>query len=117
MEKHTKSPEKTPKSLDTVSEGMPIETGNAEVSREFAQPPLLPRKKQPRGRPRKIIPTWVTGRAYDFRIPLAQVWGKLNEPLLAAKTEEEVQRAFEENSQPYASHFVQDRVSDVFTLP
>lgn len=73
-------------------------------------------KKHHRGRPQEIPRNWITGRAYDLRIQLQQVWSKLGGPLLAAKTEEEVKAAFEEYGSAYASNFVPERVPDVFIL-
>lgn len=72
--------------------------------------------KRPRGRPAKIAAGTVFGRADNHRHQLKQVWGKLETPLLAAQTVEEVQAAFENHGQPYASHFVPSQASDVLAL-
>ena len=73
-------------------------------------------KKKPRGRPRKIPLNWVTGRAYNYRLQLQQVWSKLEAPLLAAKTVEEITAAFESHGQPSASGLVPERAADILAL-
>jgi hypothetical protein len=71
---------------------------------------------KPRGRPPTIPRSWVTGRAYNYKIQLGQVWPRLQGSLLEAQTEEEVERAFENNGQPYAQNFVPAMASDILAL-
>jgi len=67
-----------------------------------------------RGRNCPILPlalcrtdlVWVIGWAYNKSIQLGQVWPKLQAPLLACKTEEEVTAAFKLYAEPYADSFV-----------
>jgi hypothetical protein len=73
-------------------------------------------KKKHRGRKQELPRNWVTGRAYDLSVQLKLVWLNLGVPLLAARTEEEVKAAFEENAKSYSSNFVPERVSDIFAL-
>ena len=114
MKKHKKIAKNPQKPLDPFSAETRLEGQKAKRARDRVQ---LPRwEKQHGGRPQTMPPSWVTGRAYNARIQLQQVWPKLSGPLLAAKTEEEVKSAFEEFAKPYASDFVPDRVSDVFAL-
>jgi hypothetical protein len=51
--------------------------------------------KRGRGRPVKVVPTSVTGRASNCRDLLPRIWNELEGPLLAAEGPEEVVRAFE----------------------
>jgi hypothetical protein len=52
-------------------------------------------RKRGRGRPVKIVPTTVTGRARNYRDLLPRIWDELEAPLLAAKTPDDVVKAFE----------------------
>src|SRR6266700_8407066 len=52
-------------------------------------------EKRGRGRPYKIRPSEVSGRAYNYRLIFSQTWDLLSEHLLRATTEEEVLQAFE----------------------
>ena len=72
--------------------------------------------KTKRGRPPKSALNLVTGHAYNFRIQLGQVWGNLEGPLLASRTEEEVKAAFEKHAQPYARDYVPALISDIVAL-
>jgi hypothetical protein len=51
--------------------------------------------KRGRGRPNKVVPTAVTGRAWNYRDSLPRIWSELEGPLLAAKGPEDVVKAFE----------------------
>jgi hypothetical protein len=51
--------------------------------------------KRGRGRPIKVVPTAVTGRAWNYRDLLPRIWNELEGPLLAAKTTDDVVKAFE----------------------
>ena len=73
-------------------------------------------KKNNRGRKRKLPWSTVTGRASDYQFQLGEVWHSLGTPLLAAKTEEEVTKAFNQFGQPYAGDFVPRLSSDIFLL-
>lgn len=72
--------------------------------------------KRGRGRPQTIQRSWVIGRADNDRLKLSQVWARLAGPLLAAKSEDQVQAAFEERGQPYTSDFVPRATSDICEL-
>jgi hypothetical protein len=69
-----------------------------------------------RGRPNKIEPSWVIGRAQNYRWMLAKVWTKLGEPLIGTATEEQVIAAFESHGLPYAQEFVPRFASDILAL-
>jgi hypothetical protein len=72
-------------------------------------------KKRSRGRPQKIPRAWVTGRAFNSRIGLSQVWPKLCDPLLAAQTEDQIIAAFENHGQPYSGDYVR-QAPDILAL-
>jgi hypothetical protein len=72
--------------------------------------------KKGRGRPESIPRSWVTGRAYNYRFALAQVWPKLSGPLVAATTGQEIASAFENHAQPYVGEFVPRLVPDILVL-
>ena len=59
-----------------------------------------------RGRPPKMLATEVFGRAQNYQWILEQLWKSLREPLLQARTEEEIIRALTENAGSYAREFV-----------
>ena len=63
--------------------------------------PLDTFSKRPRGRPRKVSPSEIRGRAYNYRRMLDQVWDRLWSLLAQAQTEEDVIRAFDEGASPY----------------
>ncbi len=60
--------------------------------------------------------SWVVGRAGNHGVRLTQVWAKLEAPLLAARTEQDIANAFENYGQPYTSHFVPALVGDILAL-
>jgi hypothetical protein len=63
-------------------------------------------KKRPRGRPRRVSPSEVSGRAQNYRGVLNQVWDQLWPLLEQAQTKEDVIRAFDERASPYAQEFM-----------
>jgi hypothetical protein len=73
-------------------------------------------KKSNRGRKRELPWETVTGRASNYDFQLRDVWQRLEIPLLAAKTEEEVTEAFNRFAQPYAGDFVPRLSSDILSL-
>jgi len=75
-------------------------------------------EKRRRGRPPKISPTVVFGRAENYRKMLTQVWPQLRDPLLTASggTEEEVTKAFETYAQPYSQSFVPGLASHILEV-
>jgi hypothetical protein len=75
-------------------------------------------EKRRRGRPPRIRPATVWGRAENYRMMLAEVWPKLRDPLLAIETgrEEDVIRAMENYAQPYAQDFVPGLASDILRV-
>src|SRR5215470_13101848 len=52
-------------------------------------------EKPSRGRPRKIQPSWVRGRADNYRYILDQVWDRVSPHLLKAEKREDVIASFE----------------------
>lgn len=78
-----KKPRKNPqKSLDSLSE-------------EHKKP----------GRPPRVRPSEVYGRALNYRSTLGLIWDKLREPLLKASSEAEIVQAFEGCASGYAREF------------
>jgi len=73
-------------------------------------------KKNNRGRKRKLPWSTVTVRASNYQFQLGEVWHRLRTPLLAAKTEEEVTKAFNQFGQPYSGDFVPRLSSDILLL-
>jgi hypothetical protein len=61
--------------------------------------------KRGRGRP-GVRKSEIWGRGDNFRIIFGQIWKDLGEPLLKAKTQEEVTKAFEDFGKPYDHQFV-----------
>jgi hypothetical protein len=59
-----------------------------------------------RGRPAKVRPSEVYGRAENFRGILDQVWDQLWPLLSKAQTDDDVTRAFHEGAHPYDQSFV-----------
>lgn len=77
--------------------------------KEAAQKLALPIdtfSKQPRGRPKKVNPSEIRGRAYNYRRMLDQVWDQLWFRLAQAQTEEDVIRAFDGGASPYTQEFI-----------
>src|SRR5438552_7715968 len=52
-------------------------------------------QKRRRGRPRKVVPGVLKGRAQNYRAILQNVWERLSPSLLQAQTEDDVIRAFQ----------------------
>jgi hypothetical protein len=109
MPKRKNGREKLRKELDKVFAKMPSNRQRTAVRDSHSE-------KKVRGRPRKIPLSWVTGRAYNHAIQLKQVWPRLEAPLLAAQTVEEVQTAFENCAQPYTRDFVPERAADILVV-
>ena len=63
-------------------------------------------QKRPRGRPRRVSPSEISGRAQNYRGILNQVWDQLWPLLEQAQTKEDVIRAFDERASPYAQEFM-----------
>lgn len=77
--------------------------------KETTREPVLPLdafSKRPRGRPRKVNPSEIRGRADNYRRMLNQVWDQLWLLLAQAQTADDVIRAFEEGAIPYTQQFV-----------
>lgn len=62
-------------------------------------------EKRGRGRP-GVRPAEIAGRAGNYRLILDQVWDRLWPSLSKAKTQEEVNRAFQEGTNPYERELV-----------
>jgi hypothetical protein len=73
-------------------------------------------KKNNRGRKRALLYKTLTGRASNYEFQLSQVWQRLETPLLAAETENEVTIAFNQFAQPYDGDFVPRLSSDILLL-
>lgn len=63
-------------------------------------------KRPARGRPRRVIPSEIRGRADNYRLILNQVWDRLWGLLALAQTQEDVIRAFDEGARPYTQEFM-----------
>ena len=63
-------------------------------------------RKRGRGRPPRMRPTEIRGRADNYRFILGQVWDRLSPGLLRATTDQEVIDSFLEGAPPYAQEFV-----------
>lgn len=69
-----------------------------------------------RGRPQKVRPSEVYGRALNYRGIFERVWDKLREPLLKTTADAEVTQAFESHGQPYTREFVPALAGLVFKV-
>ncbi len=114
--KRKKATKKASRPLDKVSAKRPSGTRKAGQGEPVAKAEVHYSTRRPRGRPQKIPRNWVTGRAYNYRIQLSQVWPRLEGSLLGAQTEEEVTDAFENHAKPYAQNFVPAMASDILAL-
>ena len=63
-------------------------------------------EKPGRGRPPRVRPTEIRGRADSFRFIFGKVWDRLSPRLLRATTDQEVIDSFLEGAAPYAQDFV-----------
>jgi len=72
--------------------------------------------KSGRGRPPKMRPSEVYGRALNYRTIFGQVWDKLGEPLLNTTSEAEVAQSFEAYAPQYAYEFVPLLVRLIFEI-
>jgi hypothetical protein len=78
------------------------------IRKDAAPRPVLPLdtfSKRPRGRPKKVSPSEIRGRADNYRRMLEQVWDGLWLLLAQAQTEEDVIRAFDKGASPYTQQF------------
>jgi hypothetical protein len=73
-------------------------------------------KKNNRGRKRRLPWETVTGRAANYEFQLNEVWHRLGTSLLAAKTVDDVTKAFKQFGQPYDGDFVPRLSSDILLL-
>ena len=62
--------------------------------------------KRLRGRPQKVIPSEIRGRADNYRWILNDMWDQLWPLLTQAQTNEDVITAFNQGASPYAQQFV-----------
>lgn len=62
--------------------------------------------KKPRGRPRRVRPSEVYGRALNYRETFSRVWDKLADALLKSTSETDVVQVFNRYAAPYAHEFV-----------
>lgn len=74
------------------------------------------REKRGRGRPRDVCHSEVFGRAKNYRQCFEYFWTRLRDPLLAAKTVQQVTEAFETHADAYAREFVPRLAEDIFKL-
>jgi len=116
MPKRQEGGKKARKALDRVSAKALSKGQKAKQSKAGAKTQAVSSTKKSRGRPHKVPVNWVTGRAYNYGIQLQQAWPRLEAPLLAAKTVEEVRAAFESYGQPYANSFVPELAEDILVL-
>jgi hypothetical protein len=73
-------------------------------------------EKVGRGRPPRVRPTEIRGRADKYRFIFGQVWGRLSPRLLRATTEQEVIDSFLEDATPYAQEFVPALANLIFRV-
>lgn len=114
MPKRKKPPRKGQKSLDKHSRKRPILAKKKPHRAPATRDPFSTRR--PRGRPIKIEPGTVIGRADSCRYQLKQVWAQLEGPLVAAQTEDEVKTALETHASAYASSYVPFQIADILAL-
>jgi hypothetical protein len=62
--------------------------------------------KKRRGRPQRVRPSEVYGRALNYRATFGLVWDRLAEPLLKCTSQEDVAPVFERYAAAYAREFV-----------
>jgi hypothetical protein len=63
-------------------------------------------RKRGRGRPSRVRPSEIRGRADNYRSSLEQVWDRLWPTLSRAMTDQEVIESFLDGAVPYAQEFV-----------
>jgi hypothetical protein len=69
-----------------------------------------------RGRPPRVGPAEIRGRADSFRFMFEQVWERLWPRLSGVQTDQEVINAFVEEAQPYAPNFMPGLANLVFRV-
>ena len=116
MPKRKKGHKNPRKALDRVSGKRPAKNRALWQNESSITERELRLQKKPRGRPRKIPLSWVTGRAYNYRLQLQQGWTRLEASLLSARTVEEVTAAFENCFPSCARDFVPERATDMLVL-
>jgi hypothetical protein len=80
----------------------PVKIKKRRQQRKFAKRPLdKVSEKARRGRPPKVRVNDITGRAYNNGYIFGQIWDRLWPLLSKAKTEQEVENAFEEGAGSY----------------
>jgi len=72
--------------------------------------------KPGRGRPTRMRPSEIVGRAFNYRMILGQVWDRLWPLLSEADSEEAVTKAFQDGAQPYTQNFVPGLVRLTLTV-
>jgi hypothetical protein len=72
--------------------------------------------KSRRGRPPRVRPTEIRGRADNYRFIFGQVWDRLWPRLSRVLTEQEVIDSFLEGATPYAQEFVPALASLIFRV-
>jgi hypothetical protein len=72
--------------------------------------------KRGRGRPRLCRYIEIVGRAQNYRGIFKGIWERLSGPLLAARNEEEVTKAFRTLAQPYTNEFVPRLAADILEV-
>lgn len=73
-------------------------------------------EKRGRGRPQKIRPSEVSGRAENYRSTFRLIGPKLLAAVIAATTSEEVIIAFESHAEAYAREFVPRFAADILQI-
>jgi hypothetical protein len=73
-------------------------------------------KPKKRGRPQKVRPSEVYGRALNYRGTFELIWDKLREALLKTSSETQVIEAFEAHAASYAHEFVPALAGLVFKV-
>jgi len=73
-------------------------------------------EKRQRGRPARVRPSEIRGRADHYRSIFDQVWERLWPSLSQAQTDQEIIGAFVEQGQPYAPNFMPGLANLVFRV-
>ena len=73
-------------------------------------------RKRARGRPPRVRPTEIRGRADNYRFIFGKVWDRLSPRLLRATTDQEVIDSFLEGATPYAQEFVPALANLIFRV-
>jgi hypothetical protein len=86
------------------------------IAKQLTNPLDRISRKRGRGRPPRVRPTEIQGRADNYRFIFGQVWDRLWPRLLRATTDQEVIDSFLEGATPYAQEFVPAMANLIFRV-